>query len=328
MTAAQVQRNRGLLKTAIRDFFSSKDYEEVDTPALVPCPGTETFLQYFCTTWQDEATRQQTLWLRSSPELHMKQLLAQGMERIYQIAPSFRNHGEFADWHSPEFTMLEWYRAGASPEDFIEETCELLRFTANNFPGAEKETIRSLDQVEKWTVKEIFKASANIDLVDLDPKLGSQAVAAGLTSVNQEDDFETAFFKILIDKVEPFLQQFPLAILYDYPASQAALSRIENGVAKRFEVYCNGIELSNGFWELTDHSENRARYKESSRRRKELGFSVPEEDRAFFACLEKGLPSSCGNALGFDRWLAILQGDTNLDKSIPFRKTIYARELP
>jgi lysyl-tRNA synthetase class 2 len=324
VTALAAWRLRAQLKSEIRSFFARRGYLELDTPILVPCPGTEVYLGYFKSAWRDHAGTERTLWLRSSPELHLKQALAAGAQRVFQLAPCFRNDGELADWHHPEFTMLEWYEAGIGFDEFIGLTEELLREThAALAPHVRRELgqepVRLPPRFQRVTVTEAFRDLVGLELVDGDPDLALKALAIDVMSVSESDDFETAFFKVLMEKVEPALVAMGGAVLLDYPPSQAALATVAGGVAKRFEFYLSRVELCNGFLELLDPEANRARIREACRRRAAAGRDVPDEDEAFYAALERGLPPSCGNALGFDRWLGLLLGDQTLDRAIPFR---------
>lgn len=313
---------RSKLKRSIRLYFEKNEYLEIDTPVGVVCPGTEVHLDYFQTEWLDYADKNHALWLRSSPELHMKQVLSHGLPRIYQFAPCFRNNGELSEWHHPEFTMLEWYQVGISFEDYINMTEQLLRSThadlLSSF-GAGVIKLEFPDKVERFSLEEAFEEFAGINLRDQDPELAAKAREAGSHSPMLKDDFETAFFKVLIEKIEPALAKIPAAILYDYPPSQAALARVERGKAKRFEFYFHGTELCNGFFELLGGEENRKRVKDANLQRRGLFKPVPPEDDAFYSALDKGIPPCCGNALGFERWLAVLLGSKSLDQVMPFR---------
>ncbi len=330
MTPVETLRLRAELKTALRDFFGQRDSLEIDTPIAVVQPGTEVHLRYFPTVWLDHRGAEHPLYLRSSPELHMKQALALGLPRVFQIAPCFRSGGELADWHHPEFTMLEWYEAGISYEAFIGQTEDLLRATLDRLtPLVAKLGGTPLNlpvEVPRITVAEAFERFASLKLVDQDPDLGKMAKAAGSQSAQPGDDFETAFFKVCLDKVEPALKALGCAVLTDYPRSQAALATVRGSVAKRFEFYVQGVELSNGFEELLAPELNRQRIAEANARRRALGYETPEIDHDFDAALVKGLPPSCGNALGFDRWLALIMGENSIDHAVPFRQAqIYGR---
>ncbi len=310
------------LRVSLRKFFHNAGYLEIDTPIMVKMPGTEFHLRYFATDWVDYTKESHRRWLRSSPELHMKRALSTGLEAIFQMGPCFRNHGELSPWHHPEFTMLEWYKTGVTFESFLVETENLLRATRDDFKALGYQVFVDDIKAERFTLKEAFQEFADISLVDQDPDLARQARAKGCVSAVLTDDFETTFFKILIEKIEPALARIPFSLLYDYPASQAALARVDQGVAKRFEFYVRGIELSNGFWELLGAAENRQRIEEAHQFRAQQGYEIPQEDQGFYEALEQGLPDCFGNALGFDRWLALLLGGDSLDCVLPFRKDI------
>jgi len=311
---------RQRLKKSVRNFFDERSFLEVDTPILVKCPGTELHLNYFQTQWIDHQKKKHGLWMRSSPELALKRAIAAGVPALYQIAPSFRNEGELGPWHHPEFTMLEFYKVGASWEEFMNLSSELIRYCIQEM-SKEFTTHLSADaKLHSFTLAEAFKKFVDIDLFDRDPLLAKKARDKGVLSINGTEDFETAFFKILLEKIEPEFAKMGWALLYDYPPSQAALARVENGVAKRFEFYINGIELSNGFYELLDPEENIKRVRETNKERALMGKGVPEEDFLFYKALERGMPECFGNALGFDRLLALILGKEDLSEVIPFRE--------
>ncbi|MEN9835950.1 MAG: putative lysyl-tRNA synthetase, partial [Pseudomonadota bacterium] len=264
---------RARLKAAIREFFTLSDYLEVDTPIAVTTPGTEVHLRYFKTAWVDHGGRSHPLYLRSSPELHMKKLLAHGASRIFQLAPCFRNWGETSDWHNPEFTMLEWYEAGLSFSGLIDQTESLIRSCNKALGGHLKLPAR----FERISVFESFERWVGVKLIDGDQELAAKGLRAGAMSLRDDDDFETAFFKLLLERVEPGLAELGAAVLYDYPESQAALATVRDGAAKRFEIYIERVELCNGFEELLDADLNAARIRDSHKRRAQLGYEVPEE---------------------------------------------------
>jgi lysyl-tRNA synthetase class 2 len=326
-------KRRAALRDAVRAFFGVRGYLEIETPIAVVCPGTEVHLRYFRTAWRDHRGEEHELFLRSSPELHMKQALALGAGKVFQLAPCFRGGGELARWHHPEFTMLEWYETGISFDGFIASTEALLQETHGRL-GSRLPLPKRLPRV---TVAEAFERWVGVSLVDGDPELGRKGKAVGSLSAQPADDFETAFFKLLMERVEPGLAGIGGGVLLDYPPSQAALATVRGGVAKRFEIYlpspvngnakgsANGtdgeaIELCNGFEELLEERANRARVGEALARRKSLGYEAPAEDQDFYGALAGGLPPCCGNALGFDRWLALLSGEAGLDRVVPFRR--------
>lgn len=314
-------RERALLKSVTRDFFHSKKFLEVDTPIAVVCPGTEVHLQYFKTAWIDHRGTAHDQYLRSSPELHMKRALADGCEKIFQLAPCFRNGGESSPWHQPEFTMLEWYGMGQTYQGLIGETEEYLRatFAALKQHGIAVADDLLPDEFEEISVFEAFARFAGIELIDLDPDLAAKCRKQGVISVTAHDDFETAYFKTLIEKIEPEIARRKGVILKNYPPSQAALAKVENGRACRFEFYLGRVELCNGFFELTGEEENRRRVAEAFEARIAAGLPAVPTDEEFFHDMGRLSAPCAGNALGFDRWLALLCGDANLDRVIPFR---------
>ena len=320
---------RAALRRAIRDFFDKRGYLEIETPCLVSTPGTEVYLNYFDTSWTSLAGGIQPLYLRSSPELHMKQALAAGCRKIFQIGPCFRNVGEIGPWHHPEFSMLEWYHCGGAYEPFMTETIDLLRHCAVELRSIGQQTLQVPENIPKFTVADAFKEFSNIELIDLDSKLAEKAKKSGVVSSRGDEDFDTAFFKILLEKVEPALAKYRVSILCDYPASQAALAVVAGGVAKRFEVFVDGIELSNAFLELSGRQENSARIKQSAEKRAAAGLPSVPEDLDFLAAMSVKLPETVGNALGFDRLLAVLLEDPGIAGVVPFRRaSVWQKYLP
>ena len=312
---------RAQLKMNTRKFFERRNYLEVDTPIVTRCPGAEVFLHYFDTSWTDHSGVTHARYLRSSPELHMKRLIAEGLPRVFQIGPCFRNRGEFSEWHNPEFFMLEWYQVGLSYKAMIQETEEYLRETADAMASgtAVKPSQILPEKFEQLGVYDAFKTYAHINLEDQDPDLAKRALAANVISVQPTDDFETAFFKILIEKIEPVMAALKGCILMDYPPSQASLAVVENGRASRFEYYLGRVELCNGFYELTGEKNNRDRIGEALRERARQGNSAVPEDEDFYKAMAKFTSPCAGNAVGFDRWLTLLRGHSNLNAAIVFR---------
>lgn len=311
---------RNHLKKAIREFFDERGFVEVDTPVLVKCPGTELHLNYFKTEWKDYQKLAHPLWMRSSPELALKRVLAAGLPAIYQVAPSFRNEGECSQWHHPEFMMLEYYKTKVDWDSFFTLSCDLIRNSISELSKSHPVQLKPNMSLTKITVAEAFKNFVGIDLIDGDTDLSMKAKKQGVLSVSGKDDFETAYFKILLEKIEPELAKLEWVLLYDYPASQAALARVQGSVAKRFEFYIKGVELSNGFYELCDPKENIRRIQEVNKERVVLNKEVVEDDIPFYQALEQGLPDCFGNAMGFDRLLALILGFQDIGEVIPFRE--------
>ncbi len=322
-----VLKARACLQDALHTFFRSHQYLSVDAPILVQSPGTEVHLQYFASTWRDYRDHEHALFLRSSPELHLKQALALGLERVYHLGKCFRNGGEISHWHHPEFTMLEYYESGISLAAFMNRTEELIRAAAEALEPFGTPAQRLPQIIERISVYEAFERFAGLSLIDGDSSLAHKAIAKGFASIQATDDFETAYFKIQLDVIEPALARLGAVFLYDYPPSQCALARLEAGRAQRFELYLGGVELCNAFDELLDPVQNRERIEASNRQRRQLGYPTIPEDLDFYEALEQGLKPCCGNALGFDRLLALLLGEPNLDRCVPFRSNRPYRAL-
>jgi lysyl-tRNA synthetase class 2 len=319
---------RGRILGAVRDFFTERGYVEVETPALQMSPGLEPHLRAFATTLHDPhdggaAER----YLHTSPEFAMKKLLVAGLPRIWQLAHVFRD-GERSATHHPEFAMLEWYRAGASYRDLMDE-CEALVGACQGGAGVEALVWRgrTADARLPWrrlSVAAAFSELCGIDLLatapdPLAPDVERLAAAARHTGVapHAGDDWETLFFRIFLERIEPVLGLEAPTILYDYPLSMAALARRspeDPRLAERFEVYVCGLELANAFGELTDAAEQRARFAADQARKQALYGETYPIDEDFLAALEHGLPECAGAALGFDRLVMLATGAEDIEE--------------
>ena len=318
---------RGRILAAVRGFFAAADYIEVETPALQVSPGLEPHLQAFATRLHDPRDREvRQRFLHTSPEFAMKKLLAAGERRIWQLARVFRD-GERSATHHPEFTMLEWYRAGASYLDLMDE-CEVLLRTVQKVIGGmplhwQGHEVDANVPWQRLTIAEAFTRYAGIDVLATTrdarrPDLGLLAAAALPIGIVQhpQDDWEDLFFRIFLERVEPQLGIEAPTILYDYPISMAALARPkpeDPGLAERFELYVGGLELANAFGELTDPAEQRRRFVADQARKQALygdGYPIDED---FLAALEHGLPECAGIALGFDRLVMLATGAEDIE---------------
>ncbi len=308
---------------AIRRFFAMRDFAEVETPALQVSPGLEPHLIAFETElvepFRDGARAR--LYLHTSPELAMKKLLAAGLPRIFQLARCFRN-GERSATHHPEFTMLEWYRAGAGYRALMADCEALLRDVLAAVPAtALVRGDRRCDPGADWeylTVAEAFRRDAGIDLLATAPdplapdagRLRAEAARIGVFT-NPADTWEDVFFRIFLARIEGGLGIGAPTVLYDYPASMAALSRLKPDdprLAERFELYAAGLELANAFSELTDAAEQQRRFEADVARKRELFGSAYPIDADFIAALDHGLPDCAGIALGVDRLVMLATG--------------------
>lgn len=321
MHLSQLCKIRHIARRAIESFFDGRGYTSVDVPILVRSPGTEVYLDYFESSLLDIRLGRHQMFLRSSPEIHLKQALSYDLEKIYHLGKVFRNGGELAEWHHPEFTMLEWYEAGIEFFDYMQQTQSLIQAVCNALHNADIGlTLADLPkQFHRLSVFEAFERYAGITLIDQDESLANKALDKGFLSVRPDDDFETAYFKILLDGIEPQLKALGAVFLYDYPASQAALSQVIDGKAKRFELYINGIELCNAFFELLNPLDNEKRILEANEKRRLLNKQAVPLDQEFIDALSRGIPECCGNALGFDRLIACLLQLPGIETVIPFR---------
>ncbi len=310
-----VVRLRAWLLREIRDFFAARDVLEVDTPSLSAAAASDIALQSFTVNYHGPGLAPgQELFLHTSPEFPMKRLLAAGSGAIYQLCKVFRD-GEAGTRHNPEFTLLEWYRPGWDHWQLMEELETLLTSLL---------TARGLAlEVRRYSYRALFQ-----DYLAIDPlrapveALRQCALDAGIQPpegmpANDPDPWRDL---LLTHCIEPRLGP-GLVLVYDYPASQAALAKIRQDdppVAERFELYGNGIELANGFHELTDAGEQEARFAADNRRRQQQGLSPVPLDRHLLDALAHGLPACAGVALGVDRLLMLLAGVTDIRKVLTF----------
>ncbi len=303
---------------ALRAFFAAREFVEVETPLLVPSPGLEIHL---------DAVSAGGGYLITSPEYQMKRLLAGGFERIYQVCKCFRA-GEQGPHHSSEFTMVEWYRAYADLDAIIKDTEALVHTVVRAVSAASSVKIggRSIDVTPPWpriSVREAMRRWAGIELTG-DESAAALVAKVRLAGIGVADDtaWDDAFFAAFLAKVEPAIAALeqPL-ILEDWPAPLAALAKrkpTDPLTALRFEAYVGGIELANAFGELTDPAEQRARFLDDQRIRRERGREVYAIDEKLLAALAEGLPPSAGIALGFDRLVMLATGSDSIDQVLAF----------
>ncbi len=312
---------RTLIFQKIREFFHQEGFVEADTPSLVRLPGMEPYLDVFKTRLfpdPDKKKTPQDFYLVTSPEYALKKLLVGGFEKVFQIARSFRNKETDSMTHNPEFSLLEWYRAYASYVDIMDDTERLLKFLAVElFSKPEISYLgHRIDLRAPWKrlrVREAFEMYAGVSSEDFeDPTKFKELAAKRGYVVADESTYDDAFFLIFMNEIEQKLGFDQPVILYEYPASMAALSKVceENPkYAERFEVYIAGMELANAFTELNDPVEQGKRLEAERLERQKLGKDDYPVDRRFLEALELGMPPSGGIALGVDR-LVMLFTDT------------------
>lgn len=302
-----VRRNlplRSALLRGLREFFWEQGFLEVETPIACASPGVEVHLSPF--RLEGPGLRFESRWLTTSPEFHMKRLLAAGMDRIFQVTRAFRA-GERGDRHNPEFTMVEWYRVGVD-DRAIQRDCERLLFHLGRTIGLEKSP-------------EVPGERSALRLEPPYPRIPFQEAFRRAGAPNPFSCDLVQRDLLLVEKVEPTLGRETPVFLVDYPADQASLARIsphDPRVAERFELYAGGLELANGFSEVSDADEYLRRAQADLAARRALGLPEPPVDERYLEALRRGLPPCAGVALGFDRVVMILLGARRIDEVIAF----------
>ncbi len=295
-------RRAALLK-AVRTFFEQRDVLEVETPQLSRAAISDPAIQSLCTRLAG-----QDYYLHTSPELPMKRLVAAGWGDIYQICKVFRA-GESGRYHSPEFTLLEWYRVGWDDAQLRRETVALIQALAE----------RTL-AVREWRYAEAFAAVLGIDALTA-PVAQLQQVAQQRGVAPEGEMARDAWLDLLFSTVvAPGFPDDQLVVITDYPASQAALARLnpDGRTAARFEIFWGSLELANGYFELCDPFEQRRRFEVDQVRREAEGLPLSPLDESFLAALEAGMPDCAGVALGLDRLLMKITGADCIDEVLSF----------
>ncbi|MBX4897730.1 EF-P lysine aminoacylase EpmA [Rhizobium bangladeshense] len=317
---------RNAVQAALRGFFARENFIEVDTAVLQISPGNEAHLHAFATEAVTTDGQTAPFYLHTSPEFACKKLLAAGEQRISCFAHVYRNR-ERGPLHHPEFTMLEWYRAGESYESLMMDCVRILALAAETVK-ADKLTYRGgqcdpFAGPERLSVAEAFERHAGIDLlasVAADGSTDREHLAIELKRIGMrvadDDGWADLFSRVLVEKIEPHLGFDRITILDEYPISEAALarpSRRDPRVAERFELYACGVELANGFGELTNADEQRRRFEiEMAEKARVYGESYPI-DEDFLAALSL-MPEASGIALGFDRLVMLATGASRIDQ--------------
>lgn len=308
---------------AVRAFFDEQGFSEVETGILQVSPGNETHLHAPRTELTRADGSRVSRYLRTSPEFACKKLLAAGEPKIFEFARVFRDR-ERGDLHLPEFTMLEWYRADAGYDAIMADTVVVIahaaRATAIGRFSFRGKSCDPFAEPELLTVASAFQRFAGIDLpATIANGEGDRAALAAAAKdrvrVADDDTWSDVFSKVLVEHVEPNLGQGRLTVLFEYPAPEAALARTkpsDPGVAERFEVYACGVELANGFGELTDAAEQRRRFTAAmDEKQRRYGERYPLDDD-FLAAVAR-MPEAAGVALGFDRLVMLASGAPRID---------------
>jgi lysyl-tRNA synthetase class 2 len=296
---------RAQLNGQIHAYFQARNVTEVETPILNQFAVTD--LQI------DSIATESSKYLHTSPEYAMKRLLAFHKCDIYQLCKVFRAN-EKGRYHNNEFTLLEWYRVGWSYKDLMKEVAELITVLASNYI--------SLHDVTYISYQDIFKQYASINV-----QTANQAdflQICGNYSIKLNSSLTTfQYQELILDQIiVPKLEKRHMTFIYNYPAEQSALAKLnDQGHAERFELYLDGIELANGFQELTDAQEQFSRFEEDNRQRLLVNKKAIKVDTDFIAALESGLPESAGVALGIDRLLMIMSGAKHINEVLSFSIT-------
>ena len=316
---------RAQIAAALRVWFAAREFVEVETPILQVSPGNETHLHAFASELIGPGGDRTPLYLRTSPEFACKKLLAAGLPRIFEFARVFRNR-ERGALHHPEFTLLEWYRAGESYDELMND-CAALLAEAAQAAGVTRFSFRGRDAdpfatPERLTVAEAFTRYAKIDVLPtLEDSAGDRdALAAGATRAKvpfgSDDNWSDIFSRVMAERIEPHLGNGRATILCEYPITQAALARAKPGdprVAERFELYVCGVELANAFGELTNAAEQRKRFTHAMTEKERIyGDSYPI-DEEFLTALSD-MPQASGIALGFDRLVMLASGAERIEQ--------------
>lgn len=296
---------RAKIMTEIRKFFTERGLIEVETPVLSEFGVTDVHLSTFKTEFiAPFAEQSKTLWLSTSPEYHMKRLIAAGSGAIFQICHVFRNE-EGGNKHNPEFTMLEWYRPHFDMYRLINEVDNLLQ------------QILDCPPAESLSYQFVFQEYVGLDPLSCERKeLIAKAHAHNFPCCDDEER-DTLLQFLFSEIVEPRIGEDRPVAIYHFPASQAALAQVspeDHRVAERFEFYYKGLELANGFNELTDAKEQQNRFERDNRQRERMGLPQQALDSRFLSALQAGMPNCSGVALGIDRLMMIALGEEQISQ--------------
>lgn len=308
--AWSVLRARADMLHRIRAFFEARGVLEVETAVLSRCAATDPALASFRVAYEGRgAPLRRGLYLHTSPEFGMKRLLAAGSGDIYQVARVFRD-GEAGRWHNPEFTLLEWYRVGFDHFKLMEEVAALVG-----------KFLPQCRQCSRLPYRELFLNYLAIDPLAADAEVLEETARSRGIEVGGELGHNGWLDLLFTHLLEPKLAELDCVFVYGFPAAQASLARLDPSdprVAERFELFVRGVELANGFHELTDGNEQAARFTQDNRLRSSMGLpEMPADDR-LLAALDAGLPDCAGVALGLDRLLMLITGARTIDEVLAF----------
>ncbi|WP_230467481.1 EF-P lysine aminoacylase EpmA [Lujinxingia vulgaris] len=303
-----------------RTFFESRDFLEVETPAWVRAPGTDVHLSPVAATVHlDGPHHPRPGYLHTSPEFSMKRLLCEGAERIYQLARVWRD-GEVTPRHNPEFSLLEWYRAWEPLDAIIDDVEQLVCQTLH--AGSARPVTSPIPRV---TMQEVVREACGFDILE---NLNADALSETVRRLDllpphlsETSHWDDLFFALVVEHIDPFIATLGAVFITDWPAPLAVLARRtpdDPRTAERFELYVDGVELANGFGELTDAEEQRERFEDDQKAREARGLPALPLPEAFLEALRFGMPPSSGVALGVDRLLMVQLGTEAIRDVAPF----------
>ncbi len=315
-----------------REFFWSSNFLEIESPLIVQHPGQEPNIDAIPIAIQDDYHHTFEGFLHTSPEYTMKKMLASGFEKIVYLGKVFRNQESMRDTHMPEFTMAEWYRVGATLDDIMDDVERVITYSAHRlcerYPLFEKTARRfATESWKRITMRDLWLQTVSIDL----DRVASRESFISLArergySVEDSEQYEEVFYRIFLSEIEPKLASMGLVMVYDYPAAMASLSRLSSDKihARRVEAYIDGIELANGFEELTHADEQRKRFISEQEQRKQYGKPLYPIDEEFIEAL-RHMPESSGIALGVDRFVMACTGCKNIEDVLvlPMKKLFF-----
>lgn len=303
-------------KKRLREYFQALGYYELEAPLCVPSGGIERYLQVFETQYRDYNGNEQPLQLPTSPEFALKKCLSRGYEKIFSLAQSFRNGGEISPWHRPQFTMLEWYTAGQSLADLIEQTSNIVELVWQTVASAGSSVFSSAAKCRAAPVLRVEELYHRFFQLDLRKVLATHkamdfydALKGKSISVRPDDTLDELFWKSFLDNIEPALKDYDWVFLTGFPLGFASLAGPEPGglFAERFELFARGVEICNGYFELTDSDVMRNRFDDILLQRSDL-----RSDASFESAMLAGIPPCAGNALGLERLVSVIMGANGL----------------
>ncbi|MDH3325191.1 MAG: EF-P lysine aminoacylase EpmA [Gammaproteobacteria bacterium] len=305
----ELLQRRATMYAQIRQFFAERNVLEVETPIFSESGNTDPAISSVIADFSYASEKRSDIrYAHTSPEFPMKRLLANGSGAIYQICKVFRKE-ESGRLHNPEFSMLEWYRPGLKYHQLMDEITELLKM------------LGVASAVERVSYAELFQLHLKLDVLNASvDDLKNCARKSGLDVVGFDDDYDAWSSMLLANLIEPELGKDKPFFVYDYPLSQAALANTceENNVAERFELYINGVEIANGYQELTDAEVYRCRFEQDNKKRKASGLPEIKIDMRLLNDLKSGFPDSSGVALGLDRLLMAITGAVRISDVLSF----------